>query len=288
MQTPLAMPKSLSLFGRYIRHKGKFAQGTFRKYQVTKLVPNNAAGRVPSASSQMALMHNDDFNAFWRVSAYNTIFRKRTKPYTVRKDFQSDGLNTVVKDMRVSPSAMYAMDDKGGFDEYLLRTPPEEIRSNMGEKLRSLMYYYQENPGIKQWSLPYKVLLRKRDRLDPAYARYCYGLKRIQRTKALQTSHAKFSPYFLPKNDNGLYPQRDSFSKPQSGHKLDLWWKSSEELEAKFRARLTQAKSFEEAHPDHRIEGSYRKGEGAGGGGKSGGNPRPRSKNYRQRHTRAY
>jgi large subunit ribosomal protein L28 len=282
------MSKSLSLFGRYIRHKGKHAQWTFRKYQVTKMIPNNAAGRTPSAASQTGLFHNDDFNAFWRVSAFNTIFRKRTKPHVTKKDFESDNLNSVVRNMRVTPSAMYAMDDKGGFDQYLMRTPPEEIRSNTGEKLRSLMYYYMDNPVVKKWALPYRALMRKRDRLDPHYARYMYSLKQTQRHRSAARSHSQFSPFYLPKSDDGLYPQRDRFPESTAAPRLDLWWKSSPEVESSLRLRLTQAKSFEEAHPDHRIEGAFRKGEGAGGGGKSSGNPRPRSKTYRNRQIRSY
>lgn len=280
------MPKSLSLFGRHIRQQGKYRQWTFRKYQMTKLVPNNAAGRVPSAASQMNLWHNDDFNAYWRVSAFNTIYRKKTSPCTSRREFKSEKLNSTIKGLRVTPSALYAIDDKGGFDDYILRTPPEEMRSNAGEKMRQVMYYYMDRPDVKSWSLPWHVLARKRDKLDPMYARYRYELRKSAALSKLNSSHSRYSPYFLPNSDAGLYPQRDRFS--ESAPKLNLWWKKSPEVEAQFRRRLTEAKSFEEAHPDHNEPGSYRKGEGAGGGGAQGKTVRPRSKTYRGRQLRPY
>lgn len=282
------MPKSLSLFGRHIRQQAKFRQWTFRKYQLTKLIPNNAMGRVPSAASQMNLWHNDDFNAYWKLSAFNTIYRKKTSPFTTRKEFKSDKLNSTVAGMRVTPSALYAIDDKGGFDDYILRTPPEELRSNTGEKMRRLMYYYMDKPDVRAWSLPWHVLARKRDKADPIYARYRHELKKAENQTRLEKSHSGYSPYFLPKSDAGLYPQRDMFSGSRSAPKLDLWWKKSPQLETEFRRRLTEAKSFEEAHPDHREPGSYRKGEGAGGGGGQGRTVRPRSKTYRGRQLRSY
>ena len=150
------------------------------------------------------------------------------------------------------------------------------------------MYYYMENPDVKEWSLPWKVLLRKRDRADPWYARYRHGLKKVYYSKQLDRAHEKYSPYFLPKTDDGLYPQRDVFAGGKSAPKLDLWWKSDPKVEEAFRKRLTEAKSFDEAYPDHREPGAYRKGEGAGGGGWSGANVRPRGKTYRNRQTRSY
>ena len=281
------MPKSLSLFGRHIRQQGKYCQWTFRKYQVSKLVPNKAAGRVPSAGSQMGLWHNDDFNAYWKISAFNTLYRKRTNPYVVPKSFKSDRLNATVSNMRVTPSALYAMDDKGGFDDYLLRTPPEDLRSTTGEKLREAMYYYMENPEVKSWRLPWATLLRKRDRADPVYARYRTGLKQAYNSERRAAAHRRFSPYYLPKTEDGLFPQRDVFVGRANAPAMNLWWKTNPRVEAAFRSRLGEAKSFDEAHPDHREVGSYRKGEGAGGGGGQG-SPRPQSKTYRARRSRPY
>ena len=282
------MPKSLNLFGRFIRNQNKFCQKTFRKYQVTKLIPNNAMGRVPSAGSQMGLWHSDDFNAHWNVSAYNTIFRKLTRPFVASKSYASENLNSSNVSVRVTPSAMYGMDDKGGFDEYIMRTPPEELRSNLGEKMRHLMYFYMENPRFKEWGLPWKVLARKRDQADPWYAKYCFNSRMTRARVRAHESHRAFSPYFLPKADSGLFVQRDRFLEGESAPKLNLWWKQDPRIEAAFRYRIEEGKSLEEAHPDHREVGAYRKGHGAGGGGKSGGNPRPRSKTYRNRQLRSF
>lgn len=281
------MTQSQSLFGRYIREQGKFCRMTFRKYQLTKLIPNKATGRVPSASSQMGLWHNDDFNSFWKISAFNTIYRKKTRPHVVMKDFKSDKLNGVVSNMRVTPSALYGMDDKGGFDGYILRTPPEELRSNTAEKLRQVMYFYLENPHIQEWRLPWRCLLRKRDKADPWYARYNNVAENYDRSMAIDRSHARYSPYFLPGSEDELYPQRDKFVSKGTPQALNSWWKSSAEMESALRYRLTGARSFEEAHPDHTDPGSYRKGAGAGGGGGQG-SPRPRSKTYRSRKLRSY
>ncbi|CAL1153657.1 unnamed protein product [Cladocopium goreaui] len=41
------------------------------------------------------------------------------------------------------------MDDAGGFDNYILRTPPQELRSATGEKMREVMYFYMKNPEAK-------------------------------------------------------------------------------------------------------------------------------------------
>merc|ERR1712039_736356 len=99
-------------------------------------------------------------------------------PNHSRKDFQSEALNTTIHNLRVTPSALYSMDDAGGFDNYILRTPPEELRSATGEKMRDVMYFYMRNPQVKDWGLPWKVFLRQKNRKDPAYARYVHEAKR--------------------------------------------------------------------------------------------------------------
>ena len=281
------MPKCLSLFGKYIRQQGNHRQNTFRKYQITRVVPNNSSGRVPSAASQMALFHNDDYNAYWRLSAFNTMFRKKLRPYRVFRDLDSSKqLGSQISDVRVTPSALYAMDDKGGFDNYILRTPPQDLRSSTGEKMRNLMYFYLENPQVRKWGLSWKNLARKRDLADPSYARYRIALRRTDNSSRNDTLQQRYSPYFLPRTNDQLFPQRDVPVASDQSH-LTLWWKRDCVLEEGLRNRLGQAKSFEEAHPDDREVGSYRKGDGAGGGGGQG-SPRPRSKTHRSRQSRAY
>ncbi len=282
------MPKSLSLFGRYIRNQNKFCKQTFRKYQITKLVPNNAMGRVPSAGSQMGLWHSDDFNAHWNVSAYNTIFRKMTKPFVNTRLYKSNALGNIATRVRVTPSAMYGMDDKGGFDEYIMRTAPEELRSHTGERMRALMYFYRQNPFVQRWGLPWKVFNRKRDQNDPWYAKFRFHLKTNEAKSYEHRHHRPFSPFFLPKHDSSMFVQRDRFPQGATVPKLNLWWKGDPRIESAFRSRLEDGKSFDEAFPDHTENGAYRKGEGAGGGGRSGGNVRPRSKTYRNRRLRSY
>lgn len=281
-----AMPKSLSLFGRYIREQGKQRQATFRKYQITRVLPNSAAGRVPSASSQLALFHGDDFNSYWRLSAFNTMYRRKLKPFNVRRAAPSCVLDRDITGLRFSPSALYAIEDKGGFDNYILQTPPESMRSNTGEKLRQLMHKAMEDPELSKSGLPWRTLARKRNLADPVYAKYRFELQAAQSAARRERSHKRYSPYFLPRTFAGLFPQRDSFVnlKPQD---LDLWWTNDPKVEKSFRERLESAKSFEEAHPDHADSSAYRKGHGAGGGGGQG-TPRSRSKTYRARQTRPY
>merc|ERR550537_837821 len=110
-------------------------------------------------------------------------------PHTHRRDFESEALNTTIYNLRVTPNALYSMDDAGGFDEYILRTPPQELRSNTGEKMRQLMYFYMKHPEIKSWGLPWKVLMRKRNQSDPYYARYCHEARKARSVSATETQH---------------------------------------------------------------------------------------------------
>ena len=65
-----------------------------------------------------------------------------------RKDIESKNLGVTLPGMSVTASALYAMDDMGGFDEYILRSHPAEMRSSTGEKIKNLMYYYKDNPEV--------------------------------------------------------------------------------------------------------------------------------------------
>ena len=279
------MPKNSHLFGQYLQSMGKKGAQTFRPYQLTRRIPNKATGGTPSAASQMALWHDDDFNSHYRITSRNQIYNKKIKPQTIKKDFESNELNTTIHNLRVTPSALYAIDDKAGFDNYILRTPPEELRSNAGEKMRKLMYFYQENPHLKSWGLPWKVLLRKRDQKDPAYARLQHELKKAASIKRASQQHSKYSPYYLPKNDAEMHPERQACPAPPV---IDRWWQESAALETAFRARLKQAKSFEEGHADHREPNGYVKGRKRGGGGPQGTSMRVSTKTHKARRVRPY
>lgn len=39
---------------------------------------------------------------------------------------------------------MYNVDDAGGFDRYILDTPPQELRSTLAEKLKMLMRFRED------------------------------------------------------------------------------------------------------------------------------------------------
>lgn len=234
----------------------------------------------------MALWGGDDYQFITRKK-YASWTKRMYKPAWIRKDFQSDALNSTLFNLRVTGSALYGMDDSGGFDEYIKRTPPEELRSATGEKMREVMYYYMKNPEAKEWGLPWKVFLRKKARADPAYARYVHEARKQHSGIAQASQHAKFSPYYLP-SEALMHPARQPFVEGSVQPQLNLWWRDSPALEAAFRRRLTEAKSFERAHADHREPTGFRYGRGHGGGGKQGTTPRRISKTHRPRKGRPF
>eukprot|EP00928_Gymnodinium_smaydae_P083696 TRINITY_DN66923_c0_g1_i1.p1 TRINITY_DN66923_c0_g1~~TRINITY_DN66923_c0_g1_i1.p1 ORF type:complete len:282 (-),score=55.91 TRINITY_DN66923_c0_g1_i1:85-930(-) len=281
------MPKNLSLFGAYLQYVGKNIQKGFKKTQITRMIPVKSYGRPPSAGSQMTLWGGDDYNYRTR-KAYNGRWnRKCYTPTNYRKDFQSEALNTTIYNLRVTPNALYSMDDAGGFDDYIMRTPPQELRSATGEKMREVMYYYKENPEVKNWGLPWKVFLRKKNREDPEYARYRHEASKIASNRSLAQQHVQFSPYYLP-TQALMHPARQEFVEGSIQPKLNLWWRETPALEAAFRRRLGEAKSFEQAHADHREPMGFRYGQTFGGGGPNNTRPRKRSKTHRYRHLRPY
>eukprot|EP00927_Polykrikos_kofoidii_P026854 TRINITY_DN23840_c0_g1_i2.p1 TRINITY_DN23840_c0_g1~~TRINITY_DN23840_c0_g1_i2.p1 ORF type:complete len:282 (-),score=49.84 TRINITY_DN23840_c0_g1_i2:73-918(-) len=281
------MPKNMSLFGAYLQGVSKKLQRGFKRTQITKIVPVKAYGRVPSASSQMTLWHGDDFNPFTIKRWSGRYTRHRKDPFNYKKDFHSEELNSTLFNLRVTPSALYAMDDAGGFDNYILRTPPQELRSATAEKMREVMYFYKDNPEIRKYGLPWKVFLRNRNRKDPEYARYAHEAKKEGAGRAVAQQHSRFSPYYLP-TQALLHPARQEFVEGSIQPKLNLWWRETPALEAAFRRRLTEAKSFERAHADHREPMGFRYGQTMGSGGPQSTCPRKRSKTHRFRHVRPY
>lgn len=281
------MPKNLSLFGAYLQNVGRRHQKGFKRTQITKPIPVKAYGRPPSASSQMSLWGSDDFNYKTRKRWSGRWTKKFLEPKNYKKDFASDALNTTVHNLRVTPSALYAMDDAGGFDDYILRTSPEELRSATGEKMREVMYFYMMNPEVKAWGLPWKVYLRAKNRKDPAYARYVHEARKEASGAALARQHVKFSPYYLPTSAL-MHPARQEFVEGSAQPQMNLWWRSMPGLEAAFRRRLGEAKSFERAHADHREPNAFRYGQTMGGGGKQSTQVRLRSKTHRIRHLRPF
>lgn len=138
------MPKNRNLFGTFF---GKACRDYNRK-QIVRPLPPKARGAQLSAGSQMNLWHSDDYN-FWSKTWGNMVkTRHLVVPFQYKKDIESNNLNCTLPNTRLTPSSLYAMDDMGGFDEYIMRTQPEEMRSCYGEKLRNLMYYYQDNPEV--------------------------------------------------------------------------------------------------------------------------------------------
>jgi len=284
------MPKHLSLFGKYLRYVGKSSQKYFPLKQITRPIPPKAYGRPPSSSSQTGLYHDEDFNYHTKVSFSLRKTRRKLKPNVFKKDFHSEKLGTTVKNLRVTTSALHSMDDVGGFDEYILRTSPEELRSNTGEKMRDLMYYYMSRPDIKNWGLPWKILFRKRDQDDPYYARHMHYLRKTSCERELRKRVALFSPYYLPPVA-GIYVERQANGSESPGSPpLNLWWKDKQNpaLEVAFRRRLGEAKSFERRHPDPAIPGSFKTGNNKGGGGQSGTSTKKRKKTYKFSELRPY
>jgi len=281
------MPKNLSLFGAYLQNVSRHLQKGYKRTQITKPIPVKAYGRPPSASSQMSLWGSDDYNYITRKRWTGRWTKKVLTPSNYRKDFASEALNSTIYNLRVTPSALYSMDDAGGFDNYILRTPAEELRSATGEKMREVMYFYMNNPEVKKWGLPWKVYLRAKNRKDPAYARYVHEARKEASGKAQAYAHARFSPYYLPTSAL-MHPARQEFVEGSVQPQLNLWWRDSPALAAAFRRRLGEAKSFERAHADHREPGGFRYGQTMGGGGKQATMVRMRSKNHHFRRLRPY
>ena len=82
-------------------------------------VPNKSMGKMPSAASQMSLFHDDDFNSYTKVTRVMNRHTFKTNPWTTKKDFVSGALGVTIFNTRVTPSALYAIDDAGGFDKYI-------------------------------------------------------------------------------------------------------------------------------------------------------------------------
>ncbi|PHJ15574.1 mitochondrial ribosomal protein l28 [Cystoisospora suis] len=282
------MPKNLNLWGKYLRLSGRGACRGFKKWQVIPPIPVKAYGRVPSAASQTGLYHDEDFTYHTKRTFSMRRTRRKLKPNVFRKSFTSALLNTTVPNVRVTTSALHAMDDMGGFDSYILRTPPEELRSHLGERMRQVMYFYQEQPVIRDWGLPWKVFMKAAARRDPYYACYRHNLRKHQYEKDMASREKSFSPYYLPPAHK-LHPERQAFQEgTPHAPALDLWWRQSKELEEAFRRRLGEAKGFERAYADSDEPDGYKKGRGRGGGGQSGRSLRRRSKTHKYREIRVY
>ena len=99
----------------------------------------------------MTLWGDDDFNYHTRKVFESQNFalklesvrwdgrwtRKKVRPVSSKKDFHSDALNCTIHNLKaaslgskgelheVTASALYNMDDAGGYDNYILRTPPQ-------------------------------------------------------------------------------------------------------------------------------------------------------------------
>merc|ERR1712060_607702 len=121
--------------------------------------------------------------------------------------------------------------------------------------------------------------LRKKNRADPAYARYAHEAKKEASGRAVAKQHARFSPYYLP-SQALMHPARQEFVEGSIQPQLNLWWREGPALEAAFRRRLKEAKSFERAHADHREPMGFRYGQTMGGGGASGIACRKRSRTH--------
>lgn len=282
------MPRNASLFGKYLRYLGRSAQKGFKKKQVLAPIPVKAYGRPPSAASQTGLYHDEDYNYHTKVSFSLRKHRRKLKPNVLRKDFCSEGLNCTVKNLRVTTSALHAIDDAGGLDEYLLRTPPEELRSVLGEKMKAVLRFYQQHPTLRQWALPWRAFETPAARSDPWRALYKHLRGKELHELRLREEQRRHSPYYLPSLES-MHPMRQPF--PESAAEpqpLHLGWALSPALAAAFRRRLGMAVSQVRPHASHEEAEGFRTGNNRGGGGQSGSSLRKRSKTHKYREIRAY
>uniref|UniRef100_A0A3B0NCV3 Uncharacterized protein n=1 Tax=Theileria annulata TaxID=5874 RepID=A0A3B0NCV3_THEAN len=278
------MPRFPYLFGKYLRLNGKGQCRGFKKNQIIHPIPVKAYGRTPSASSQTGLYHDEDYNYYTKVSYSLKKTRIKLKPLVFKKDFESKLLNTTVPNVRVTTSALHAITSSGGFDNYILNTSPEQLRSQMGERMRNVMYFYKSNPDIMRLGLPWKVYYTESSRKDPVYAYYKHltGVQKFEDRKLMESK--KYSPFYLPPQQNVMV-ERQGFASEQEGMKLNLWWKNNPQ---EFRNRLGEARMFDRNGVDLNLMNSFRTGEGRGGGGPHGKSLRKRSKTFRYNITRPY
>lgn len=285
------MPKHLSLFGRWLRGVGKTTKMGMKKKNFIRPVPVKAMGRTPSAASQTGLFHDEDYNYRSAVSKRSQKFRQKINPHWFRKAIHSENLNYTIPSIRVTTSALHAMDDMGGFDEYIMRTPPQELRSHLGERLRNVMYFYKQRPDVRAWGLPWKVFFSKEACMDPHYARHLHLSRKHRNEHYWSRRTARMSPYYLP-GDVAMYPERQQFIEgSEAPIQVNSWWKETPALEVAFRRRLLEARGFEKAFYSSFENNTYQQPSfGRGGGGQHGRvNPvRARSKVYKFHQTRPY
>ncbi|ORM40695.1 uncharacterized protein BXIN_2341 [Babesia sp. Xinjiang] len=323
------MPRHACLFGKYLRLNGNvescfhghtlytgFVQRKgFKKNQIIHPIPVKAYGRVPSAASQTGLYHDEDFNYYSKVAFSLKRTRIKLKPNVVKKDLESRLLNTTVPNVRVTTSAIHAITQSGGFDNYILNTTPEQLRSQLGERMRSVAYFYKQYPDIRAMQLPWKVFYSERSRKDPTFAIYKHTMAKAKAEQRAEREQRRFSPFYLPPAHGkftlkiidripGLMPERQPFKHGGStdshlsddaepsdnvevtdvgqnpaAKKLDLWWKK-DKSELEFRKKLANATGFDAAHVDVDMLSAYRKGGARGGGGPHGKAVRRRSKTF--------
>lgn len=262
------MPKCLHLFGKYLRDKPFPVRHFLRNDQFVRPIPVKAYGRAPTAPSQTGLYHDEDYNFYSKVTKrVVTVRRRLLRPYVLRKHLHSPLLNWTFRHLRVTRTALDAMDRVGGFDQYILRTSPEELRSTFGMKLRELMHYYMQNPEVKAWRVPPRIFMRKDAKRDPWYARHVYHQRKALFRRALAKHYRKHSPFYLPSSSH-MAPERQPFAEGVTPEPLTLWWNSSPQLEHAFRRRLGKAHGLEKPKASTRVPHSFYSGHARGGGGR--------------------
>ncbi|CDJ50711.1 hypothetical protein, conserved [Eimeria brunetti] len=282
------MLRNASLFGKYLRCLGRGAQKGFKKKQILPPIPVKAYGRPPSAASQCGLFHDEDYNYYTKISFSLRKHRRKLKPNVLKKDFESEGLNTVVKNLKVTTSALHAIDDAGGLDEYLLRTPPEELRSVFGERMKAVIRFYDKNPDVKEWALPWKSFASAAARGDPCHALYRHLRGKELYEMRMREEQRRHSPYFLP-SVHSMHPMRQPFPEGSADPQLPhVGWALNPAEATALRRRLGMGVNQVRAHASHEEADGFRTGNNRGGGGQSGSSLRKRSKTHKWREIRAY
>ncbi|XP_026191180.1 uncharacterized protein LOC34622077 [Cyclospora cayetanensis] len=282
------MQRNASLFGKYLRCLGRTAQKGFKKKQILAPIPVKAYGRPPSAASQCGLYHDEDYNYHTKISFSLRKHRRKLKPNVLKKDFVSEALNTTLKNVKVTTSALHAIDDAGGIDAYVCRTPPEELRSVFGEKMKAVMRFYELSPDVRRWAMPWKAFASAAAREDPCLALYRHLRGKEVHEARLRQEQRLHSPYFLPPLQS-MHPIRQQFpeaaAEPQPLH---LGWATDSAHATAFKRRIGMAVNQVRSHASHEAEDGYRTGNNRGGGGQSGSSLRKRSKTHKWREIRAY
>ncbi|OMJ90225.1 hypothetical protein SteCoe_7423 [Stentor coeruleus] len=110
-----------------------------------------------SKKSQKGLYHAKDIRTGYSYTFSHKATKRTWKPNVHTKKLWSTTLNRMLE-LPVTIEALRVIRKKGGVDNYLLNTEPQQVRSKFGDLLRSYIEKKKEDPS---WPVPYIPGTRK-------------------------------------------------------------------------------------------------------------------------------